>query len=179
MFLEVVLLSFVLAWLRGGSLKEDLGLRMMWLAPVAYALQVINRSLVPDLHLVVTAVSYGLLLYFAWVNIENQGVRFILIGVLLNVVVILANGGRIPVDIEAARAVGVDVDELSRRVLAKHAPLISDSRLPFLGDVIPVPFPIARIISLGDIFAVCGSFLLVQDLMGKRITVLRSEAAKD
>ena len=96
-----------------------------------------------------------------------------------NVVVILANGGRIPVDLETARQVGVDVEALVNQVQAKHAPLTEDSYLPFLGDVIPVKYPFARIISVGDIFALIGAFLLIQDLMGKSIKIWRSEEARN
>lgn len=179
MFLEAVLLGFVVAWVRGGRPKENLGIRGMWLAPAAFGLQLVNRFLPPSVHLYITVVSYLLLLYLAWLNLENQGVRFILIGMILNVMVILANGGRIPVDLETARQVGVDVEALVNQVQAKHAPLTMDSRLAFLGDVIPVKYPFARIISVGDIFALIGAFLLIQDLMGKSIKIWRSEEARN
>ncbi|HEY3365783.1 MAG TPA: DUF5317 domain-containing protein [Symbiobacteriaceae bacterium] len=176
MFLEMTALSFVVAWLRGGRLKADFGLKQMWLAPVAYLLQVVNYLVVPPvLNIPVTALSYLLLFYFAWLNLENQGVRLILIGMLLNAVVIAANGGRLPVDIDTGSRIGVDVQELVGSVSAKHAPLNDQSRLKFLGDVVPVPFPKPRMISVGDIFALMGTFFLVQDLMGKTIVLMKSE----
>lgn len=179
MFLEAVVLGFLFAWLRGGRLKENLEIRGMWLAPVAFGLQLVNRLLPPGTHLYITILSYLLLLYLAWLNLDNQGVRFILIGMILNVVVIAANGGRIPVDLETAQGVGVDVEALVNQVQAKHMPLTAESRLAFLGDVIPVKYPFARIISVGDIFALIGAFLLIQDLMGKPIKIWRSEEARN
>lgn len=178
MFLEAILLSFAVAWFRGGRLKDDFGLKGMWMAPVAFALQLLNRVLPPGIHLLLTVISYGFLLYFSWLNIKNQGIRFILIGMVLNVLVIFVNQGRIPVDIETARSIGVGVEEFETQVMAKHAPLTSESYLPFLGDVIPVRYPFKRMISIGDVFALIGAFLLIQDLMGKPIRVLRSEEAK-
>lgn len=175
MFLETILLSFAVAWLRGGRLKADLGIKAMWIAPVAFTIQVVNRFLPPWIHALLTAISYIMMLYFAWLNLRNQGIRFILIGMVLNVLVIAANGGRIPVDLETARAIGVGVEEFETSVLAKHTPLTSESYLPFLGDVIPLKYPFARIISVGDIFAIIGAFLLIQDIMGKPIRVWRSE----
>lgn len=175
MFLEVIVFSFLVALLRGGRLKQDLGLKWMWLAPFAFVIQLVNRMMPPVFHLPINALSYACLLYFSWLNLRNQGIRFILIGMLLNGLVILANGGRIPVDLEAAQKIGVDVGDFQSQIMAKHEPLRPGSYLAFLGDVIPVKYPIARMISLGDIFAVCGAFLLVQDVMGKPIRVWRSE----
>ncbi|MGE5672974.1 MAG: DUF5317 domain-containing protein [Mycobacterium leprae] len=176
LFLEVSVLSFLIAFLRGGRLKPDPELRQMWVAPVSFVLQEVNYFWVPSyLNVPVTVIAYGLLFYFAWVNMENQGVRFILIGMLLNAVVIMSNGGRIPVDLSVASRIGVDVEQLVHGVAAKHAALTSASHLKFLGDVIPVRYPVPRIISVGDIFAFIGTFLLVQDLMGKRITIRPEE----
>lgn len=174
MFLEVVALSFVIALLRGGRLKQDPGLKYMWLAPAAYLLQLANFFALPSqLNIPVTAVSYLMLLYFAWRNLDNQGVRLILVGMLLNIIVIAANGGRMPVDVEAGRRIGVEVQALVNGQVAKHEALNAMSRLKFLGDVVPVPFPFPRMISTGDIFALVGAFLLVQDLMGKTIVILK------
>jgi hypothetical protein len=176
MFLETVAFSFAVAWIRGGRLKDDFGLRYIWLAPVAFMLQVLNRVVVPtSVQMPVTMISYALLLYFAWVNIRNMGVRLIGVGMLLNVLVIAANGGRMPVQLGTARRLGIDVSGFANGILAKHMVLTASSRLPFLGDVIPMPWPIARVISLGDIFAVIGAFLIVQVIMGKPLYSLRSD----
>jgi hypothetical protein len=171
-----ILLCFVVAWLRGGRLKEDLELSHMWLAPAAFGLQLINYFLVPTrAQVYVTLVSYLLLLALAVTNRKVQGVRLLMVGMMLNALVMGLNGGRIPVDIETGRAIGMDVSELEEGVASKWAPLVSESRLPFLGDVIPLRFPIRRMVSLGDLIAAAGAFLLIQDLMGRRVITLWSE----
>jgi hypothetical protein len=182
MFLEAIVLAFLVAFLRGGRLREDFGgLRYMWLAPVAFVVQRVSAyTLGPGIVLpVLTVMTYGMLLYFAYANLNNQGVRLLLIGMVLNGVVILANGGYIPVDMAAARQYGVPgIEDLDTGPHAKHVPLAADSKLKFLGDVIPLPSPpflIPRIISIGDLFAVAGMFFLVQHLMGRPIALLRSE----
>jgi hypothetical protein len=179
MFLEGVLISFVVALVRGGRLRDDFGgLRKMWLAPVAFGLQVLNNLVVPSgIQVPITVISYGLLLYFAWLNLKSLGVRLILIGMLLNILVIAVNGGRIPVDLDAARRLGIDVGELATGTMAKHQAMTDTSPLNFLGDVIPLSFPFKRVISVGDIFAVLGVFLLVQDIMGKGLKILRPDKA--
>lgn len=176
MLLDAVVIGFVVAWLRGGRLRDDYGgLRLMWIAPAAFVMQAFSVFVLSPglLQPVITIASYALLLYFAYANIGNQGVRLILIGILLNVIVIAANGGYIPVDMERARSVGVaGIESLAGGPLAKHAPMTGESRLTFLGDVIPLPSPpflFARVISIGDIFAVIGTFFLIQHLMGKPI----------
>lgn len=181
MLTDAVVIGFVVAWLRGGRLQEDFGgLRHMWLAPAALALQALGAWLLsPGLLLpTVTLLSYALLLYFAYANMANQGVRLVLIGILLNVAVMVANGGYIPVDVERGRSVGVTgIEKLAEGPNAKHRPMTEDSLLTFLGDVIPLPSPpflFARVISIGDIFAVIGTFFLIQGLMGKPIKLGRA-----
>lgn len=179
----LVILSFLVAFLRGGRLRENLGLRHMWTAPVAYGLQVGAYALLsPGLASnVVVILSYLLLLYFGWSNLESQGVRMLLIGMVLNATVIFANGGYIPVDVVTASSIGVpQADALAHGPIAKHTAMTSTSKLKFLGDVIPVPsppLPSPRIISIGDIFALIGMVVLIQEMMGVRVMFLRSEGS--
>jgi hypothetical protein len=176
MFLETIVFGFAVAWLRGGRLKDDFGLHHMWLAPVAFMLQVFNRMVVPtSVQIPVTMLSYALLFYFAWINFRSPGIPLVGVGMLLNVLVIAANGGRMPVALDTARGLGIDVSDFAHGVVAKHMALTAASRLQFLGDVIPMPWPIARVISVGDIFAVIGAFLIVQEIMGKPLSSLRSD----
>lgn len=168
----MVALAFLIAFLRGGRLRNLPDLRLIWLPPLAFALQILNHWIPGTAAaFIVTVVSYALLGAFVVVNAERQGLRILFLGMLLNLLAMAANGGRIPVDVGAARAVGYDVAPLLAGLEAKHVAMTATTPLAFLGDVIPVTFPVARVFSIGDIFIYLGVFLLIQELMGKRLIV--------
>lgn len=113
--------------------------------------------------------SYVLLGWVLLRNWDRQPARIIFLGAAMNALVIAVNGGRIPVDIELATWVGFDTTPLLDGGTYKHAAMSEVTRLGFLGDVIPVPWPVRRVISIGDIFIALGVFLFVQELMGRPI----------
>ena len=49
----------------------------------------------------------------------------------------------------------------------KHEAMTEDTRLPFLGDIIriPPPYPLPKILSIGDIFLIVGVFVFFQEGM--------------
>lgn len=170
MILIVILVSFLVAFLRGGWPRSDVRLRHLWAAPVALILQLAARYVAGSVaNLVLIAVSYGLLVFVLVRNSQMQSLRILLLGVILNFAVILANDGRIPVDVEQAARLGLPVAPLLEGTDAKHVAMQSGSYLGFLGDVIPVTFPIAKLISIGDISIMVGTFTLIQEFMGKRL----------
>ncbi|MEW6228713.1 MAG: DUF5317 domain-containing protein, partial [Bacillota bacterium] len=80
--------------------------------------------------------------------------------------VILANSMRMPVSTDALAAAG-----MSQQVAAIEAGRVltyrlmdSTTRLRLLGDIIPVssPYPVHRVVSMGDLVMALGVFLLVQ-----------------
>ncbi len=97
-------------------------------------------------------VGYGL-----FQNRHLKSLYLVLLGLFLNTLVILANGGHMPVSLEALQRAGVKGWEeiLKNRADAVHTLLKEDTRLPFLGDVIALP-PLGKAVSLGDIFILAG-----------------------
>lgn len=177
MFIEYVLASFFVGFLRGGRLQPAIPFRWAWLAPASFLIHQVNPYILPHAwQPVLTITGFGIMLAFLGANLENQGLRLVLVGVLLNLLVILANGGRIPVDTAVASRLGLEVSDLATASSPRHTILTDDSGLGFLGDVLSVRFPIARVFSIGDIFVVCGGFLVIQELMGKRIFLFPTTA---
>lgn len=117
----------------------------------------------------VIVASYLLLCWVLVSNWDRQPARIIFLGAAMNALVIALNGGRIPVDMELAAWVGFDTTPLLGGGTYKHAAMTDATRLGFLGDVIPIPWPFRRVISIGDIFIAMGAFLFVQELMGRPI----------
>jgi hypothetical protein len=98
--------------------------------------------------------SYVLLLAFALANIRLVGMPVVLLGLLLNIVVIVLNGG-MPVRAEAIRAVDPQVSIERIDFGAKRHLETPEDRLTILGDVLPLR-PIDQVLSFGDLILAFG-----------------------
>lgn len=158
----VVFLSMAIAILRGGRLSNlgDIHLRLWWLLPLGFAMQLAARY-VPDdragLGVGLILVSYVPLVILVLLNRDRPGLWLAGIGVLMNFTVILINGG-MPVLSEAAEvASGFAAGDPVIAESYKHVVLNRDSWLPFLADVIPIRIAnYGQVLSLGDVFLAFG-----------------------
>jgi len=116
--------------------------------------------------------AHLLLLPFLLRNLSFWGMRLILLGLLLNLTAMLANGGLMPVEGSAVEAVGRhQVEDLqsgspipgSKNVLVAS----EDIRLRELSDilVLPVPRPFTRAVSVGDLFVFTGVVVAYAEVM--------------
>ncbi len=107
--------------------------------------------------------AHALLLPFLLRNLSFWGIRLVLLGLLLNLTAMAANGGLMPVEGSAVEAVGRhEPGELqvgspvpgSKNVLLAQ----EDVRLRELSDVLVLPFPrpFTRAVSVGDFFVFTG-----------------------
>ena len=87
---------------------------------------------------------YVLGLLFLYMNRKNPGFKLIFIGVFLNFLVMVLNGGRMPVSVEASAVLDPEYIEVIKEGLyAKHTMLTFSTNLGFLGDVIPIIRPVS------------------------------------
>ncbi len=150
-------------------------LKFVWLVLVGFLPQLIIAYL-PATHfllpnwLAAAGLSASLVafLVFVWLNRQLPGMPVLLVGVLLNLLVILANGGWMPISPQtASRLIGGDAGQLiglGNRFGQKDILLLSqDTRLVFLADrfLLPAWFPYQVAFSLGDIFVAIGAFWLL------------------
>ena len=105
----------------------------------------------PPLALVASMI---LIAVFLFENRMISGVRLTLIGLLLNIVVIVANG-RMPVSGQAVQSMSLADVPLSD---LRHGIADSGSFLSFLGDVIPAG---GGVFSIGDILMAVGLFVFL------------------
>jgi len=127
---------------------------------------------------VLLILSHLLLLPFLLRNLSFIGFQLVLVGLLLNLTVMLCNGGLMPVAPEAVRAVGrQDPATLS---LGEHIAgtknvylLAQDARLWELSDVIilRLPHPFTKAVSAGDLLVALGIAFAITE------TALRASAA--
>jgi len=125
-----------------------------------------TRSLLSD-HTAAFALmaSLFLLLVFAWANRRQPGFWALIVGTYLNLLVIAANGGFMPVSPETVHAFAPQA--LPHLVIGERIGYSKDILLPaakttfcFLSDrfLLPGWFPYQVAFSLGDALIACGAF---------------------
>lgn len=183
MFLLLALLcGLIVGWARGGSLVKlaQLPLRCGWLILVAFLLQIVafppqlespgwSDRLGPALYIS----SILVLLLAVGLNLLLSGMEILGLGLLLNYLVIAANGGYMPVPPDnLARAGMAHRAELLRTKghLFNSMVLTSETQLPFLADIFFLPswLPFSNVFSIGDVFIGIGAFILVLQAMQGR-----------
>jgi hypothetical protein len=104
--------------------------------------------------------AYGMLLVALWANRRHPGMIVAFVGILLNAVAILVNGGYMPVWAPSLAAAGLGPTDFDSSLYVLLPPPIDASFLLHagpLGDVIPIPLSIIQnVISVGDVFITLG-----------------------
>lgn len=118
-------------------------------------------------------VTLLMLLAFLLVNRRVFGVPILLAGLVLNIMVIGANLGRMPADPQALIATGQlgHAEELIRNGTAANVVLMSgETRLNLLGDyiVLPILGDMGSAYSPGDLVALVGEAVLVYGMVRKK-----------
>jgi hypothetical protein len=157
------LLAIVAVPLTGGRLSRlsALRLRATWLPVAALAVQTLAvEGVVPDgppavaLHVG----SYVVCAAWLWLNRGVPGLVLAGAGGMLNMAAIVTNGGVMPTHPWAARVAGLQAE-----AGFENSAVTADAPLWFLGDVLPIPqgWPLANVVSVGDILLVVGLSLLL------------------
>ena len=116
----------------------------------------IGKSAPAALETGIHILSYGFLVFFAMSNARTKVLLPLFAGMAANAVAIVANGGKMPVSPDAARAAGIEVGAHSNVQLG-------GDRLTFLGDVFALPhqLPFANVFSVGDLLIGIGMMVLI------------------
>lgn len=114
-------------------------------------------------------ISYMLLFCGILMNLDKYSFWIITAGVLLNFIVIMANGGRMPVSADALKYAGLykNLSDIALGRIVTHSLMNTSTKLRFLGDVLPLPkyYPRPKVYSIGDILLAIGVFIYLQQLM--------------
>jgi len=178
MFVLAVLgVALISSLLTGGRLRniENFHLKALLLGVGAFVVQLLiftsrRESLLGALLPGIYVLSLLMLLAFLLVNRKVFGVPILLVGLMLNVLVIGANHGRMPADPQALVATGQSspAEQLVRDGTAANVVLMSDqTHLNFLGDYIVLPFlgDMGSAYSVGDLVALVGEAALVYGMV--------------
>jgi len=183
--LVILAASLLLALARGGRFENLQYWQPRWgfLAGLALIVQIGLVFLQPESHYLIVALlvaSLASLAVFVVANRKLPGMVLLSIGLALNVIVVIANGGFMPVSPGALDRAGLQalaglpegtLLEGSKDVLlqSEHA------RLWWLGDIIPLPAPISVVLSIGDLAVAAGGAWYLQ----KAMFSLRSRSASE
>jgi len=182
MLLDAGLLVLLVGLLAGGRLSrlKEFGLR----APALFifaALLKIGVAILgargaganPQVGGTVNIAAYLLLLIGLWLNWQSWPMRVAAVGVLLNFLVIAANGGSMPVDRGLAVRAGnmAMVRLLDSPTYINQKPITPRTRLRPLADVLPLPLVVPRPRffapgSAGDIILTVGGCWLILSALG-------------
>jgi hypothetical protein len=174
--LEVCLLSLVVGLFRKGDVRRILDVEVKGLgwfisAPVILLPTVYlahrNVEIFVKAGPFIFLLSQILILIGLFCNRKRSGVPIIFIGMLLNILVMAANGGSMPVNADLLPDLGLDdlSGWLTDPRVIKHTLAGDQTRLYWLGDVIGTPWPSARVLSLGDLIMMVGLFIMIQKLL--------------
>ncbi len=169
MLIGGILLGILVGIAAGGSLGNlaNVRLRRMWLLLVAVALRYGTEALltagvplVETLRLPLLTLSFAILLAALWTNRTHPGLSLAFVGILLNAVVIVVNGGYMPVWEPSLIAAGFRPEDASTAIHILMPATLDASfllRLGPLADIIPVPVAyIQNVASVGDTFLGAG-----------------------
>ena len=176
-----LLISTLQAWRKGRAFTIPT-LRLVWLVPLAFLpqwlvfFQGINGQVSKNLAAWILVISQAILLLFALLNWEQPGFWLLSLGVGLNLLVILLNGGLMPVCpqivAELLPDASPDILQVGQR-LGKNVVLSpSAMRMSWLSDCLLLPtwFPARKALSMGDVFIAAGVFWLFWSLAGPEKT---------
>ena len=169
MLIGGIALGLVLGLAAGGRITNLASMRLhrLGLLMAAVILRVgteylLNAGVAPaeTLRLPLLASAFGLLLIALWANRGYPGMSLAFIGILSNTLVIIVNGGYMPIYGPSLAAAGLTPADVTSAI---HIILPADLDATFLlhmgpfADVIPIPFPIVQnVASVGDVFLTLG-----------------------
>lgn len=173
MLWEALVPGILIGWLRGGRLGNLARINLTgWpfiLTAVLLQTAILldfktSAFLLKSFYPYLYSLSLLILLMFFIIHKNERALVVAGLGIALNMLVITANGGKMPVDssrlsLEAAEALA------SGENSPLHQPLDSETRLALLGDRITVPYSTNRLLSFGDIIIGVGLAIFIQGQM--------------
>jgi len=173
---ELILFALLLGWITGGKFSRlaDAKIRFGWMIFLPLALYLICW-LPPFLKLTwfartTNVIERAALITVGIANWRLPGVKLMVVGLILNAIAIVANGGLMPADPQALAAAFGD-EYLRHAMTATHvrsAIMDTSTELGFLCDIIAAKRPfvaIPAVYSIGDLVMSVGIFIAIISIM--------------
>lgn len=169
MIIEGIILSITIGYIRKGRLRnlETLQIKAWYLIIISLLLQTLAIRYTESLKTSNTTfyllhiTSYIILLVPLIINHKLISMKLLTIGTILNLIPIALNQGQMPVALPQGLNAAFDKG---------HVLATTTTKAYILSDIIPIlkPYPLPKIISIGDIVLLLGVFLLIQHAMHKK-----------
>ena len=164
-----IFVGLILGLAAGGSLANlaSIRLRWIWALSLAVILRFLTEAalaagvdIVEALRVPLLAAAFGILLAGLWANRSYPGLSIAFVGILSNAVVILVNGGYMPIWQPSLEIAGFQPSDVHSAIHVILPPQLDADFLLHLGpfsDIIPIPFPVIQnVASVGDVFLTAG-----------------------
>lgn len=167
MFIEALIFAVIIGYILKGKIRnlENVELNKTYLIFTSFLIElfiVISiRSGFFNIGIftyILDSIMYILLVIFIYFNRKNKYIVLMGVGFLLNATAIFLNGGAMPVSAKAAEIAGITLNVTKEGL---YTLINENTRLWFLGDIIPLTFLRNFAISIGDIIAVVGLMLFI------------------
>ena len=167
MFIEGLIFALIIGYILKGKIKnlENVDIKGVYLVFISFFIEFfiiigIRKGIfnIGIFTYMLDLIMYTLLTIFIYINRKDKYIVLMGIGFLLNAIAIFLNGGAMPVSAKAAEIAGITLD-ISNEGL--YTLINENTRVWFLGDVIPKTFLRNFAISIGDIVAMLGLMLFV------------------
>ena len=189
MLIGGILLGLIAGLLAGGSILNLASVRLRWVGVLFIAVIVrflteafLDVPAVNATRLALFGIAFGLLLFGLWVNRSHPGLSIAFIGILLNTIAIVVNGGYMPIWEPSLIAAGFDPNVVYspfHKILEADA-VTAEFFLSAgpIGDILPIPLPfIQNVASIGDLFLSAGlGFFLFASVLRSPAEAEREEA---
>lgn len=175
-------LGLIIGKMIGGKFSNLLNVRLrnIWIVLSAFLLQTALRFIYRNgsldsnfIFLFLNFVIYVMLGLGFWFNRHYLGMCIMGIGMMLNAIVILSNGGKMPVDayLLEGHVPGEIMEVLASGMDPAHSLITDTTNIAFLADIIKPP-PVLRylnlVVSIGDLFIALGILVLIVELLRGR-----------
>ena len=181
LYVYIIIISIIIGLLRRGKLSSlsQISLTRIELIVIACLIQaglifLGSRKIkfILDYGSYMIIFSYIVLLLAVWNNKKLKGMKIIFLGIVFNFIVIVANGGHMPVLLSSLYKAGLNdfALVLKEGSYVTHTLITEKTLCAFLADVIPLspPFPDPSVVSVGDFLMFYGVFSLFQNAMLKK-----------
>jgi len=181
LYLYIIIISIIVGLLRNGRLSSlsQISLNRIELIILACLIQAgliflgsKKVKFVLNYSSYMIIFSYITLLLAVWYNKKLKGIKIIALGIIFNFIVIVANGGHMPVLLSSLYKAGLNdfALVLKEGTYITHVLISEKTLFGFLADVIPLPppFPDPSVVSVGDFLMFYGVFSLIQNAMVKK-----------
>jgi len=175
LYVYIIIISIIIGLLRNGKLSSlsQISLKRIELILLACLIQAGLVFLGPkkvkfvlDYSSYMLIFSYIVLLLAVWYNKKLEGIKFIALGIAFNFVVIVVNGGHMPVLLSSLYKAGLYdfALVLKEGTYVTHTLITEKTLFKFLADVIPLspPFPDPSVLSVGDFLMFYGARSLIR-----------------